>query len=454
MNKRGVWYVSYFSCRFRLGYYYFFNKYLILIVLFIVSACSDNNKISHTDIDLTYQDPIRRHSNKLTDIKKEAVAERVSLDGNYDIQDIPLLSEKKIPLSSTNEITESPEKIFTQKQQQIIKSLIADYHYKRPLAESIKPSFLTNESTLNRYLQSLDAYSRYISKAQLKFIRYRQRNRRKGIGLSLLIDHNKILVVPVKNGSLYKAGLHEPRYLKTLNSRKVDYDNFSSYSALVDSALGHAIDLVIMPYNSLEKTDYRVIMQPIRRKSIIYQEFADTAVIRIDEFNDNVANTLQTFLEKSRHKSHLVIDLRYSPGGDLYATVDIASFFIQSGLLVTQLKKRGQYKPIELNSLNTFKDRHNKIYLLTSRFTASAAEIFVHTLSYYHKDIIVLGEKTNGKCLAQTIHELADHSALLLSSYELTLPTGKVCQGRGIQPDKIIGNIELLPTKDILLHIQ
>ncbi|HHC74429.1 MAG TPA: hypothetical protein ENK78_05100 [Thiothrix sp.] len=451
MNRPGVFYVNYFSWKSLLEYYPILSKYLLLIVVFILSACVDNKEVGSTNIDLAYQDPTRAQATKANTIEAMPHLEETTQGEKHNTQ---LLSERITPTSFTSEASDIPAKKFSQDKQRVIKNLIASYHYKRPQAKNITSSSLTDMSMLNRYLKSLDAYSRYIPKAQLEFIRHRQRKVRKGIGLSLLIDHNKILVVPVNNGSLYNAGLDEPRYLKTLNNRRVDYNDFSSYKALVDTALGRAIDLIIVPYSQTEKTNYRILMQTIKRKPIIYREVADTAVIRIDEFSDEVANKIKISLKKARHKQHLVIDLRYSPGGDLYATVDVASFFLKAGILVTQLTQRGQYAPIELNTLNTFKDQHKKIYVLTSRFTASAAEIFIHALQYNHSNIVVLGEKTVGKCLAQSIHELADHSALLLSSYELTLPTKKACQGRGIQPDKIIKNIELLSTKAVLLHIK
>lgn len=484
MNRVGVFYLSYgyANLQLLLGKCHVFKWYLSLIIIILLSACSDDNKISQvnidrTNIDLAYQAPARVQSSSITDATSEPIKNQLSAqsinhgniaqtqllnsldqssaDSNQEkSHNNQWLSAQKLPQSSPSEADNSPKALFSQQKQQVIRGLIANHHYKRPEVKNIQLTFLANESTLSHYLKSLDAYSRYFSKAQFEFIKYRQRKVRKGIGVSLLIDNNKILAVPISGGALHKAGLREPRYLQTLNNRVVDYNEFSSYRALVNTALGRAIHLTIVPYSKSEKKQYRAVMQKIRRKPIVYQEIADAAVIRIDEFSDDVANKMQRLLKKARHKRYLVIDLRYSPGGDLYATVDMSSFFIKSGVLVTQLKQRGQYAPIELNALNTFKDRHKKVYLLTSRFTASAAEIFIHALKHYHNNVMVLGEKTVGKCLAQSIHELPDRSALLLSSYELTLPTKKVCQGRVIQPNKIIKNIELLSVKDVLLHIK
>jgi C-terminal peptidase prc len=453
MNKKGAISVSFARVMCLFKKYNVFKYSLFIIFSLQLSACSDNNDISQTKIDLAYQAPTRIQPSINTEqpVNNNQVA-KSSLPEQTQNKPLNLQAKQAISVDQSDRSIA----IFSKKKQQAIKSLIANQHYKRPKAKDITLLKLADESSVSHYLKSLDPYSRYISKEQFDFIKYRQRMVRKGIGVSLLIDKKKILAVPLKGGVLYKVGLREPRYLKTLNQRVVDYHDFSSYQALVNTALGSMVNLTILPYNQYkkEKTHYKVIMQKVRRKPVLYEETANTATIRIDEFSDYVANRIPKLLKKASRQRRLIIDLRYSPGGDLYSTVDISSFFVKSNVLVTQLNQRGQYAPINLNALNTFKINKKKIYILTSPFTASAAEVFIHALKHYRNNVVIVGEKTVGKCLAQSIHELPDRSALLLSSYELFTPKKRSCQGVMIQPDIYVKDSALLSVEKILQFIK
>jgi C-terminal peptidase prc len=461
MNENWAVFLSFFrmTCLFKKSNVSRFALFIIFALM--LSACSDNNDISQTNVDLAYQAPIRIQSSINAEQAQLQLAEQeVNTNQLAKNSSLEQTQEKQLNLQVeqvlSNNLSDLSITAFSKEKQQVIKSLIVNQHYKRPKAKDIALLDLADESSVSRYLKSLDPYSRYISKKQFDFIKYRQRMVRKGIGVSLLIDKKKILAVPLKGSGLYKAGLREPRYLKTLNQRIVDYHDFSSYQALVNTALGRIVHLTTLPYNPYqkEKTHYKVVMQKVRRKPILYEEKLNTAIIRIDEFSDYVANRIQKLLKKAGSQRRLIIDLRYSPGGDLYSTVDISSFFVKSNVLVTQLNQRGQYASINLNALNTFKVNKKKIYILTSPFTASAAEVFIHALQHYRNDVVIVGEKTVGKCLAQSMHELPDRSALLLSSYELFIPKKRSCQGVMIQPDIYVKDSALLSVEKILSFLK
>ncbi len=147
----------------------------------------------------------------------------------------------------------------------------------------------------------------------------------------------------------------------------------------------------------------------------------------------------------------IIIDLRHTPGGDLYATTDALSFLLKKNQDIAYLKS-GKHL-ISLQSLDGQIIRKKKVIILLSRFTASSAEIFTLALKHYYPNLTLVGEKTAGKCLAQEDFPLKNNALLHLSVYAVLTPTSLPCQDIPILPDHMINNIELMDIKEIIKRL-
>jgi carboxyl-terminal processing protease len=73
-------------------------------------------------------------------------------------------------------------------------------------------------------------------------------------------------------------------------------------------------------------------------------------------------------------------------------------------------------------------------YVLVDRGTASAAEVFAAALKD-NRAATVIGERTFGKALVQSIQRLTDSSAVVLTVAKYSTPRGEDVNGRGVAPD-------------------
>lgn len=156
-------------------------------------------------------------------------------------------------------------------------------------------------------------------------------------------------------------------------------------------------------------------------------------------------------LKKSEKSDGLILDLRNNPGGDLRAAVSIASFFISENDQVKTTIKNGEVKTFTTKGIVVYRqDREKRLYgekvirgtykwnkplvILVNRYSASASEILSGALKDYNKGILV-GEKTFGKGVVQTIFTLSDGSAIKVTTEKYLLPSGRDINKEGIIPD-------------------
>jgi len=75
-----------------------------------------------------------------------------------------------------------------------------------------------------------------------------------------------------------------------------------------------------------------------------------------------------------------------------------------------------------------------RLYVLVDKYSASAAEMLAGALQD-NKRATIVGERTFGKGVGQTLYDLEDGSLLYLTTFEFRTPNGKVINDYGIDPD-------------------
>lgn len=159
----------------------------------------------------------------------------------------------------------------------------------------------------------------------------------------------------------------------------------------------------------------------------------------------DVRKILQNFVAEK--VDACVIDLRFNGGGSLQEVVDLTGLFIKTGCVV-------QVKPSEYDSklAKSLDDRDpgiewgGPLVVMTSKFSASASEIFAGAIKDYKRGIIVGDETTHGKGTVQPLIDIGQYLFGLLSkspnygTLKVTiqgfyLPDGQSTQLTGVKSD-------------------
>ncbi len=147
----------------------------------------------------------------------------------------------------------------------------------------------------------------------------------------------------------------------------------------------------------------------------------------------------------------LVIDLRRNGGGLLSEAVDLTGLFIAKGPVVQVRDPLGRVTVDSDNNPAVAYD--GPLAVLTSRFSASASEIFAGALQNYGRAVIIGDSSTHGKGTVQAVLEMknylpklsqdiANTGAAKLTVQKFYLPNGSSTQKKGVTPDVTLPSID------------
>lgn len=178
---------------------------------------------------------------------------------------------------------------------------------------------------------------------------------------------------------------------------------------------------------------------------------ADTAYIRLDEFNGNAAAEMKCCLEKmrERNKKNLILDLRSNGGGYMDILLEISSHLMknasQSSALVASAKfKNGSVYNYasSKNDYATYFQSDSHVKVLADEYTASASECLIGALVDYKTvgfgDIVLRKDgasgvaRSYGKGIMQSHFQDDRGNVLKLTVAEIFWPEGKSIHGVGV----------------------
>lgn len=331
---------------------------------------------------------------------------------------------------------------------------VTSQHYLAPARAEVQ-KHLQSRTEFERYLTTLDAYSKYVDAEKVQYTRQRRTLPRNGIGLDIIESNGKLLALPIKDGALYRAGLTTAHYLNAINGKSLRFNDFASYRFLATMQRNekYTVDVISNPFSTGKIYEARV--EQTRRPLYTTQKQGNRVVLGIKEFSSGIQDYLQNFFAQQQNMSHLVLDLRHCIGGNPYATIDALNYFVPTGKKVASYRSDATRKDQEFftSSVRNGLKASTKVTVLVSEFTVSSTELFIHALKHYRPKITIIGKPTAGKCLAQKAFPLDNGDVLILSVYDLLPPSGVSCESLPINVDQQVNDIELMPLQHILQTI-
>ena len=152
-----------------------------------------------------------------------------------------------------------------------------------------------------------------------------------------------------------------------------------------------------------------------------------------DKTNQELHEALETF--SSSEGIGIVLDLRNNPGGILRSVVDVASNFLDDGLILYEIDGQNNRNDWEVNS--QVKSIDTPMVVIVNEFSASASEVLTGALMD-HKRATVVGSTTFGKGSVNTLRQLSDGSGVYFTIGRWYTPLGTLIEGEGVTPDILV----------------
>ena len=154
--------------------------------------------------------------------------------------------------------------------------------------------------------------------------------------------------------------------------------------------------------------------------------------MRIYQFIKRTPKEIRSHLS-GRNLKAIILDLRNNPGGLLLSAVETAEQFISLGAIV-ETRTRDDKVIEKYVSHRVFDGARPFLVVLINRYSASAAEILAGALKD-RKEGIIVGEKSFGKGVVQSIYPLDNDIFVKLTTARYFTPGGVSFHNKGIQPD-------------------
>lgn len=281
-----------------------------------------------------------------------------------------------------------------------------------------------------------DPYTTYYTKEEFDSLMEKTSGVYAGIGVQMMIDQtdNSILVTDVFEGSpAAKAGMLPKDKIVGAEGQPLTGDDFNEAPKIIKGKPGTKVTVTVFRPSTNETLDLEM-----KRENVIYPSVSHKMLegninyIKISSFEELTYEQFKEALEAGNkaNAQGLIIDVRDNPGGLLDVTVEIVDELIPKGVIVSTKDKEGKVK--EMSSDDEYLDI--PIVVLVNERSASASEVLSGALKDHNRAVLV-GNRTFGKGIVQTIMPLTDGSAIKVTTSQYFTPSGVCIQGEGIEPD-------------------
>jgi carboxyl-terminal processing protease len=175
---------------------------------------------------------------------------------------------------------------------------------------------------------------------------------------------------------------------------------------------------------------------------------AGVGYIRIPDFESDMPDLVREGLIEITADpiDRIVVDLRDNPGGYVNSAIDVATEFIDGGVVVETV---GPDENFEYEAGDGGLATQLEVAVLVNAGTASAAEILAAALRD-RRGAVIIGEATFGKDAVQIAFELDNGGEFNVAIARWLSPIGTTVAGTGVLPDHVVHLPPDMPREDLV----
>lgn len=286
-----------------------------------------------------------------------------------------------------------------------------------------------------------DPYTRFMDPEEFKNMQIDTSGELTGVGIQLAADEKtkKLTVIsPIEGSPASSAGVAAKDIITKIDDKSTDGMDVNKAVTLIRGPVNTQVRLTVL--RGTQQLEFnlkraKIEIHPVRA-STQQSPTGKVGYIRLVQFSANAAPEMRDAIQKFEKEgvTGYVLDLRSNPGGLLYASVDIARMWINNGGIVSTVDRQGVSDKEAANN-RALTDK--PLVVLVDGGSASASEILSGALQD-NKRATIVGTKTFGKGLVQSVRGLGDGSGMAVTIAKYLTPNGRDINKHGIDPDVVI----------------
>jgi len=293
------------------------------------------------------------------------------------------------------------------------------------------------EGAVEGYVKALgDPYSEFLTKEEMDSLNQQTEGEYAGVGIVVTPSETGAITVvsAIKGSPAFEKGIKKDDIILKINGKDYNASQMNDAVKVMKGKPNTDVKLTIarMENKTSKIFDVNITRRMISLTTVNSQKIGDIGYINITQFD---RKTDKEFIEqyenlKKQNVKSIVLDLRNNPGGLLDSTVKIADYLLPQGVIVKTVDKNKK-EDVQKSDAS---EQNLPMVVLVNGSSASASEILTGALKDYKKATIV-GEKTFGKGIVQTIIPMEKGEGLKLTISEYFSPNGNKIHKQGVKPD-------------------
>ncbi len=354
-----------------------------------------------------------------------------------------------LPSTTSSSITDSPKEVIDQVWQIVYRDYLdSTGNYSPERWTTLRRDLLTKSyagtdesyEAIRGMLASLDdPYTRFLDPKEFKQMQIDTSGELTGVGIQITLDKDTkdiVVVSPIEGTPASKAGVQPKDVIVSIDGESTKGMTTEDAVKLIRGQEGSEVtlglrrkgDVVIVPLKRA-----RIEINAVESRLNTGSDGTKVGYIRLKQFNAKASREMRAAIRdlEKQGAQGFVLDLRSNPGGLLEASVDIARQWLDEGTIVST-KTRDGIQDVRRATGSAVTDR--PVVVLVNEGSASASEILSGALQDNNRAVLV-GQKTFGKGLVQSVRGLSDGSGLTVTIAKYLTPKGTDIHKNGIRPD-------------------
>ena len=304
------------------------------------------------------------------------------------------------------------------------------------------------KTSINNMLSDLDPYTVYLESEDRDNLDMLTHGKYGGVGIQLgKRDDHLTVISPLEDSPAMRAGILSGDIISKIDEEEVKDISLDDAAKLIRGKKGTTVVLTIIRIEKEEPIEFYLTRTDIMVQDVPYAEMIndDIGYIVLTRFSKNapmeMKNALRSLIDQGMN--NLILDLRNNPGGLLSAAIEILELIFPKGEKLLWTKGRTKESNREfISRKNPLLDSKIKIAVLINEGSASASEIVSGVIQDLDRGIVI-GNKSFGKGLVQSVYGIDQKRSLKVTTAKYYIPSGRLIQKPDYLNEKVIKSVAM-----------
>ena len=286
-------------------------------------------------------------------------------------------------------------------------------------------------------LETLDPYTAFLDKEESLELGELTRGQYAGVGIRISEIAGDVYIVSVFDGApASQAGLRVGDRIVKVDKHLIEGKELDEVKDFIKGPVGSKVVLSVERYGRRRNKRYTLVRQEVRVNSIRYAGlFGTIGYFEMSSFGNRSADELTRAINDmhaaarlgNRTMNAVILDLRNNPGGLLDVAVDVTGLFVGKGSQVVSTRGRDLESEVSYRTAKEPVVKGLPLVVLINGNSASASEIVAGAIQELDRGVVI-GDRSFGKGLVQSVVRLPFDCALKLTTAKYYTPSGRLIQ--------------------------